>query len=221
MKYFSYFKSIPYSLDTNDIEYKLIKNPLTRVQLIRHVLDNIQIYYEYQIKDSDNPEIIAHKLYDDPNQYWMIMFANNLVDPYYDFPLNNGELDSFIEYTYGSLANAQSEIHHYERRTELLSNNNGTIDIKEYVQELRENSFDYSTGTVVTNTLPTLATSPITVSTDTEVIDGITITKTIKDYAVSKYDHELNVNEKKRKLKLIRTEFAPQIEKEFKTLLLK
>jgi len=221
MKYFSNFGSLNYSLDDNDLEFKLIKNPLTRVRVVKDVLENIQIFYQYQMKDSDNPEVIAHKLYDDPNRYWMVMFANNLIDPYYDIPLDYGELDAYVEYTYGSIANAQNQIHHYERRTELVTNDNGITDTKEYVQELQEKSYNYSTGTVVTNTLPTLATSPITVSSSTETIDNVIITKTVKDYAISKYDYELTENEKKRTVNLIRNEFVQQIETEFKTLLSK
>lgn len=221
MKYFSYFKSLSYSLDDNDLEFKVIKNPLTRVKLIRDVLENIQIFYQYQMKDSDTHEVIAHKLYDDANRYWMVMFANNLIDPYYDVPLDYGELDAYIEYKYGSVANAQSEIHHYERRTKMLTNDNGMSNEKEYIQEIEEHSYNYETGTVVTNTLPTLTTSPITVETTTTTIDGVTITKTVKDYAISKYDYELTENEKKRNINLIRNEYAQQIENEFRELMLK
>ena len=221
MKYFSNFGSLNYSLDDNDLEFKLIKNPLTRVRVVKDVLENIQIFYQYQMKDSDNPEVIAHKLYNDPNRYWMVMFANNLIDPYYDVPLDYSELDSYVEYTYGSVANAQSEIHHYERRTEMVTNDNGMIDTKEYVQELQEKSYNYSTGVVVNNTLPTLATSPITVETTTDTIDGVIITKTVRDYAISSYDYELTKNEDKRTVNLIRNEFVQQIENEFKQLLSK
>jgi len=219
MQYFLNFKSIPYSLDDNDLEYKIVKNPFTRVKIIRDVLENIQLFYEYQIKDSDNPEVIAHKLYGDPNMYWIVMFANNLIDPYYDVPLEYTELDSLIIKKYGSLSNAQSQIHHYESKVEMTTNENGIIETKEYVQEIKEKSYNYATKSVITNTLPTLATSPITVSTNTETIDGVTITKTVKHYAISKYDHELNENEKKRTINLVRNEYIPQIETEFKTLL--
>ena len=221
MKYFSNFRSINYSLDNNDLEFKLIKNPLTRVKMIRDVLENVQIFYQYQMKDSDTPEIIAHKLYDDPNRYWMVMFSNNLIDPYYDVPFDYSELDAYVVYTYGSIANAQSQIHHYERRTELTTNDNGMIESKEYVVELQEKSYDYVNNVIVTNTLPTLNTSPITVATTTTTIDGITITKTVKDYAISSYDYELTENEKKRSVNLIRNEYVEQIENEFKQLLSK
>lgn len=222
MKYFSNFNSINYSLDENNLEFKLIKNPLTRVRFVRDVLENMQIFYEYQMKDSDNPEIIANKLYDDSNRYWIIMFANNLIDPYYDVPLDYTELDAYVINKYGSLANAQSQIHHYERKTEITTNKDGMVDTKEYVVEIQERSYDYANNTIVTNTLPTLGTSPITVEiSDPITIDGVTITKTVKDYAISKYDYELNENESKRNIKLIRTEFISQIETEFKKLLRK
>lgn len=221
MKYFANFDSINYSLDDNNIDFKQIKNPLTRVSIIRDVLENLQIFYQYQMKDSDDPEVIASKLYDDPNRYWVVMFANNLIDPYYDIPLNYDELDSLVTQKYGSIANAQSEIHHYERKTEMITNKDGIIESNEYVQNLQERSYDFESGAIVTNTLPTLATSPITVSTETTTIDNVTITKTIRDYAISKYDYELNENERKRNIKLIRTEYIDQIETEFKSLMRK
>lgn len=220
MKYFSNFPSIMYSLDDNDLEFKLIKNPLTRVRFVREVLQNVKVFYEYDFSDSDSPEIIAHKLYEDPNRYWMMMFANDLIDPYYDVPLKDADLDSLIIHKYGSLANAQSEIHHYERRTTVVTNKDGISEEHVYKTELQQYSYNFSTDTVVTNTLPTLAT-PITVSTTSTQVanDGVTITTTIVDYAISSYDYELNVNEEKRKIKLVRPEYASDVETQFKSLL--
>jgi hypothetical protein len=33
------------------------------------------------MRDTDTPEIIAHKLYGDPNKYWIILLANQILDP--------------------------------------------------------------------------------------------------------------------------------------------
>ncbi len=73
MKYFSYFPKLVYTLDNNDVEYKQVTNLLTRVRFVREVLQNVKIFYEYDYSDADNPEIIAKKLYDDPNRYWMVV----------------------------------------------------------------------------------------------------------------------------------------------------
>lgn len=220
MKYFSNFPSISYSLDDNDLEFKLIKNPLTRVRFVREILQNVKIFYEYDFSDSDSPEIIAHKLYEDPNRYWMVMFSNDLIDPYYDVPLKDADLDSLLVHKYGSVANAQSQIHHYERRTNIVTNKDGNISENEYVIELQQYSYDFDTGLVIENTLPTIS-NPVSISSEsTEVAnDGITITKTVKDYAISNYDYELNLNEGKRKIKLVRSELVSEIETQFKSLL--
>ncbi len=220
MKYFSNFPSINYSLDDNDLEFKLIKNPLTRVRFVREILQNVKIFYEYDFSDSDSPEIIAHKLYEDPNRYWMVMFSNDLIDPYYDVPLKDADLDSLLVHKYGSVANAQSQIHHYERRTNIVTNKDGNISENEYVTELQQYSYDFDTGLVIENTLPTIS-NPVSISSEsTEVAnDGITITKTVKDYAISNYDYELNLNEDKRKIKLVRSELVSEIETQFKSLL--
>lgn len=220
MKYFSNFPSISYSLDDNDLEFKLIKNPLTRVRFVREILQNVKIFYEYDFSDSDSPEIIAHKLYEDPNRYWMVMFSNDLIDPYYDVPLKDADLDSLLVHKYGSVANAQSQIHHYERRTNIVTNKDGNISENEYVTELQQYSYDFDTGLVIENTLPTIS-NPVSISSEsTEVAnDGITITKTVKDYAISNYDYELNLNEGKRKIKLVRSELVSEIETQFKSLL--
>ena len=220
MKYFSNFPSISYSLDDNDLEFKLIKNPLTRVRFVREILQNVKIFYEYDFSDSDSPEIIAHKLYEDPNRYWMVMFSNDLIDPYYDVPLKDADLDSLLVHKYGSVANAQSQIHHYERRTNIVTNKDGNISENEYVTELQQYSYDFDTGLVIENTLPTIS-NPVSISSEsTEVAnDGITITKTVKDYAISNYDYELNLNEDKRKIKLVRSELVSEIETQFKSLL--
>jgi hypothetical protein len=220
MKYFSNFPSISYSLDDNDLEFKLIKNPLTRVRFVREILQNVKIFYEYDFSDSDSPEIIAHKLYEDPNRYWMVMFSNDLIDPYYDVPLKDADLDSLLAHKYGSVANAQSQIHHYERRTNIVTNKDGNISENEYVTELQQYSYDFDTGSVIENTLPTIS-NPVSISSEsTEVAnDGITITKTVKDYAISNYDYELNLNEGKRKIKLVRSELVSEIETQFKSLL--
>lgn len=220
MKYFSNFPSISYSLDNNDLEFKLIKNPLTRVRFVREILQNVKIFYEYDFSDSDSPEIIAHKLYEDPNRYWMVMFSNDLIDPYYDVPLKDADLDSLLVHKYGSVANAQSQIHHYERRTNIVTNKDGNISENEYVTELQQYSYDFDTGLVIENTLPTIS-NPVSISSEsTEVAnDGVIITKTVKDYAISNYDYELNLNEDKRKIKLVRSELVSEIETQFKSLL--
>jgi hypothetical protein len=49
--------------------------------------------------------------------------------------------------------------------------------------------------------------------------DGSTITQKVTKETKTYYDHEQELNEEKREIKLIKPEFVPQIEKEFKKVI--
>jgi hypothetical protein len=49
--------------------------------------------------------------------------------------------------------------------------------------------------------------------------DGSTITQTVTKSTQTYYDYEIELNEEKRTIKLVKSEFVPQIEKEFKKII--
>jgi hypothetical protein len=60
-KYFNYF---PKTLYTNDNTSGIVvTNIISRFAFERAYRDNSAVYYEYDIQDSDTPEIIADKMY--------------------------------------------------------------------------------------------------------------------------------------------------------------
>lgn len=221
MRYFSNFKSIEYSLDNENREFKLIKNPLIRLKLIREVLDNANIYYNYEMKGSDTFEIIAHKLYNDPNRYWMIAFANEVVDPYFDAPLNFKSFDDFIIKKYGSIEAAQTTLHHYERITQITVIEMGSTSTKEYAVEFTPNTYNFKTKSIEPSiNIPTIS-NPLILVEDlgSEIIDGVTINTKIFHRFVSNYDFEADENESKRIVRLPKPEYVELIEEQFKNLL--
>lgn len=224
MKYFEKFPSILYTLDDNRKDFKAVKNIFVKIKLLKEILDNADLFYDYQMKEGDNPWIIAHKLYSDPDRYWMVMFANELIDPYYDPPLQYMSFDNFIADKYGSIANSMSTFSHYEKRTTITTDKNGVIDTQTYTTGLSEKAYDFDTGTIVTNTLPTVNTPILVISTDSTTIpdaDGIdvVITTTVEHVYVDAYTQENNDNEAKRTIKLIKPEYASRVEEELKNLL--
>ena len=64
-------------------------NLLSRANLINDVLTNPVLFYYYDIQDGDTPEIVAHKYYGDSYRYWLVLLPNNILDPQWDWPLNN------------------------------------------------------------------------------------------------------------------------------------
>ena len=86
------------------IEYDIKKNKLTLLLTnvtarykIRDVLKNkVAIYYDYIVKDSDRPDLIAYKYYDDETLDWLIYLVKDIIDPYYDWPLQQDAFEKYI-----------------------------------------------------------------------------------------------------------------------------
>jgi Base plate wedge protein 53 len=97
-------------------EYDLATNILTRIGVIKDVMENnINAYFYYIIEDGDRPEILAEKVYNDPEAHWIILYANNIYDPLYDWPMDQRTFDKYIIKKYGSLQWAKTNYHHYEK----------------------------------------------------------------------------------------------------------
>ncbi|MCK5020960.1 MAG: baseplate wedge protein 53, partial [Candidatus Peribacteraceae bacterium] len=94
MPYFQRFPEITYmGLKITDISF--------RVALYEKLNSNVSSFEPYRIKNGDKIEDLAHKLYGNSNLFWIIMITNNLTDPFYDWPLNDLELDEYIVGKYG------------------------------------------------------------------------------------------------------------------------
>ena len=102
MKYFESFPRSVYLLDTENIYNKqLVTDILARSTFLREVSNNTSIAYDYLIKEIDTPEIIAHKVYGDAYRSWVILLFNNILNPYYDWPMKTDVLENYINKKYG------------------------------------------------------------------------------------------------------------------------
>jgi len=124
-KIFDLFPKIKYSLNTevnvtNNYDFPL--NILVRIGFYSSVLDNIFVYYDYDIQDGDTPEILAEKYYGDAESYWIILLANKRLDPLYDWPLLASNFQRY------STAIAQSTVQRYEKVIK-------TVDVSSYNKE--------------------------------------------------------------------------------------
>lgn len=72
------------------------------------------IYFvNYSIKEGDTPENIAYRLWNDSSLSWIICIINNIIDPFFDWPLRSDELLGYVKNKYGE-ANVYAT-HHYEK----------------------------------------------------------------------------------------------------------
>lgn len=92
---------------------------LQRAKVRDFLVNNYLIFYDYTIKDGQTPEIIANNLYGSPQYHWIVLLVNNIIDPYYDWPMTTENLIATIQTKYGSnavdgLTFARTTVHHYE-----------------------------------------------------------------------------------------------------------
>ena len=89
-------------------------NLMSRVNMSKLALDNLQSYYDYTISDNTRPDNLSYDYYGNPDYVWLIAFANQITDPYYDFPLNDTDLNQFIIQKYGSVSFSQGYIKYFQ-----------------------------------------------------------------------------------------------------------
>ena len=105
------------------VNYDLKKNNnigvLTNITLrfkIKEILNSKSaVIYEYNVVNGERPDIIAHKYYDDATLDWLILLTNNIIDPQFEYQLDDRSFDTYIIKKYGSVEKALQTVHHYEK----------------------------------------------------------------------------------------------------------
>ena len=244
--YFDNFPKIPYDIDGTGLTTESVTNIFHRFGILKDVISNAGSYVLYEIEENDTPEIIAEKAYDDAGAGWIILYANKIIDPQFDWPLNDDAFRKFITQKYGSIANAQSTYHHYEKVVETRVGD--TTYTRTYLvnkERLTHNALDvpytyyqpYSGNMVLTvdteyvtsdNTMFTADHSnhfsyddtslPEYFSYESHDVNDKTVFMNTYGKAVSNYDYEYDLNESKRYIKVIKKQYYNQIIREFNRL---
>lgn len=204
-KFFDQFPLVLYNINQGNDQsstYQLPVNVMLRVRIIVEKLNRIFHYYDYTVREDETPEILAEKYYGDPEAHWLIMMTNNITDPQYDWPLNSSSFTNFIISKYGSVENAQTTWKKWYKVYRVDDTNTGDIYHRKF--EITSEQYD----DVSLQSSPTIE--------DTVVLSG----KTMNVYfpykeRISCYDWELEANEDRRSIKLIKKEYYTAVRAEF------
>ena len=109
--YFSKFPLIPYQISTQD-SLKLVPDILRRIKIRESLRAGSSLFDRYDVKENENPEDVAFKWFGSANLHWVILITNNVLDRYYDWPLNQVQFAEFLTDKYG--AGNEDAVHHYE-----------------------------------------------------------------------------------------------------------
>jgi hypothetical protein len=111
-KYFTYFPTVKNDLK-NSGNFIDVTNILRRFKFKSSVQKTTGVFYNYDVQSGDRPDIISEKYYGSPNHAWIILYFNNIIDPFFGWPLFSNNFEEYIKGKYGSVFIAQSTVHEY------------------------------------------------------------------------------------------------------------
>lgn len=192
-----YFNTLPKVIYTDEKgKSQIFTNLMARASVIPSFLKNPILYYQYDIQEGDTPEIIAHKYYGDSYRYWIVLFANQMMDPQWDWPLTSNQFNDYMMNKYPTI-NTNTTIHHYTKTF---------------------TTYDETTLTKTTNTVTANSVFASTLQKQYTLPTGNVIIS-LTNGVVSVYDYEFQLNENKRNIKLLNSQYVTQFEAELEGLM--
>ena len=108
-QFFKHFPTIDYD-PTGNKQTKSIKDILIRIKVKDKVRNQNVIFSKYDVKEGQRPEDVAFEQYGDAGLHWIVLMMNEIVDPYYEWPLGLRDLERFVASKYTNV----NGTHHYE-----------------------------------------------------------------------------------------------------------
>ena len=99
-----------YDLQDNG-NLKLVPDIFRRIKVRSKIKDNISLYDKYDVGEGETPESVAFKVYGDTDYFWVVCLMNNIVNRYYDWPLDEYVFQQYVKDKYDN----SEGIHHYEK----------------------------------------------------------------------------------------------------------
>ena len=187
----NYFSYFP--TINHDLKDNNIKTTLTNVmrrfKVQSKTKTTVGVYYDYIMQEGDRPDTIAEKYYGNENLAWLVLHYNDILDPYYDLPLYGHDFTKFIKEKYGSVSIANATVKYYYK---ILEEEKITITGAKLPR--REIRVDLKTYNSLSGT-PNLRRSQ------------------------SVYEYEEELNNDRKKIKLLDRKYVNQVIKELQTVL--
>ena len=110
-KFFAQFPKIDYNLSGVNGNTNTVTDIFRRVKIRDKISNNVTLFDRYDVQEGEKPEDIAYKIYGDADYFWVVTLVNNVVNRYYDWPLDEYVFQQYVKDKYTNPAG----IHHYER----------------------------------------------------------------------------------------------------------
>ena len=88
-KYFENFPNIEY-------QGRKVRDISRRASFVRAVANNPYVYYPYTVKEGERAEDISLNYYGSVDYVWLVYMANNIIDPYYEWPMDTQTFNDYL-----------------------------------------------------------------------------------------------------------------------------
>ena len=187
-EYFSDFPLIKYN---NEV----VRDISVRLDILENVKTDTYAFLPYTIKDGERAEEVAYLYYGDPRYVWVVYLSNDIIDPYFEWPLSNYEFEHTLAKTYAKRALAASPSNVGWQAVVNWSQSTSTTSNIVYYRRISD---------------PTVRMNK----------DGLAFVSDAADWqAVRVYDEEFEANESRRNIQLLNKEYVSIVERNLTSLL--
>ena len=205
-KFFNYFPKVFYGTgDSTSVDVST--NLTVRYALEKSLKENTATYYNYFVGEGETPEILASKVYGSPERHWIILMMNDIIDPQYDWPMSYDTLNRFINSKYSAAEFADTANTSVSGITWANSNNKNYYKVErtvDFMGKVVEVKITLDEGTY--NSFSPIPKYNITLP------GRQVITREYFKDAETYYQFEEEENEKRREIKLLKSEFVSGLE---------
>ena len=107
MGYFNFLSNVGYRNDNGT--FTIARNILTRGKIIDSIKESQSGYMEYTIKDEERPETLANRVYGRSDYHWIILLFNEILDPFFSWPLSVNEMEHQMQSIYETVCTKQNK----------------------------------------------------------------------------------------------------------------
>ncbi len=196
-----YFRELPNLLyqsflpdKTSSLDYTEVKNLFRRVKLRDDLQNVFTLFDKYEIPDGYRPENVAENFYGNDLLDWVVILTAGIVNIRNEWPLNSRDIFDYSFEKYGDDLNATRFF-----ETKEVKNSSGTILLNKGI--VVDSGFEFNYYEDTTNKY-------------------INVKGTSVRTGISNYEYETRLNNEKRSIFLLKSEYLQQFINDFRDIMI-
>ena len=215
----SYFNKLPNILYQSPLPNKQstgdlieIKNIFRRSKLYDYLKDNVSLFNKYVIRDGERPDTIAEDVYGSPQYDFVVILTAGITNIIDEWPLQDYQMYDLALNKYGT-ETEMNEVHHYE--TYEIKDSKGRQILPPNLIVDVDFKMDGSSLRYPTNRFTLISQAG---NTQLDDKNEYTVADNIAR-PVTNFEHEINENEKLRKIDVLRKNYLQIFVNDIKDIL--